>query len=265
MGTIKKIKLIVTDFIRNKYEMGRMKRQRRYKTCDPFSQTKNKKKADSTEVKYNLAPKKCDEDNHFGETKSFKRLQTSIQNASSNVKRSKKKPLRAVSEPRSSKKVKKEKVVEKSMGKLPNETKKNYFERLDQNIHQAINTTMMEAKTLRKKRKLHLKARNEKKKLKKQQPGDEGKVILKDHVEFGERVDAPPAITAAPRKSSVAPKKYQDLKLMSILGKDATNETSGKKRKLTEDEKESLEVERQRAIDAYRLLKKRKAVSLDAT
>ena len=59
-----------------------------------------------------------------------------------------------VSEPRSSKKVKKEKVVEKSMGKLPNETKKNYFERLDQNIHQAINTTMMEAKTLRKKRKL---------------------------------------------------------------------------------------------------------------
>ena len=37
----------------------------------------------------------------------------------------------------------------------PNETKKQYFQRLDESIQEAISKTMMETKTLRKKRKLY--------------------------------------------------------------------------------------------------------------
>jgi len=235
--------------------MGRMKRLRTYKACDPFS--KKTKKVSSKEIKYDLPPKNDDQT-----TRKFQRVQMGIKNPSINMKKRKnyytnepdKHALR-----KSSKKMMVKREDTGMMEKMTNETKNQYFERLDQNVQNAINTTMMETKKIRKKRKEHLKARSEKLKLKKKQTNRDFGSVKEDHVKFGERVDEPPTITSAPRNTPKTSNKYQGLKLMAMVDKKKDKKSGcidNEKRKV------ELEEERQRVIDAYRLLKKRKEARL---
>jgi len=233
--------------------MGRMKRQRRYKACDPFS---TNKKVTTKESKYDQPPKENDD----GETRKFQRFQIGMQKASLKKKPNTRTALDLDKNviKKSAKKLK-TKQEEMNVEKLPTETKKQYFERLDQNVQDAINTTMMEARTLRKKRKMHLKARSEKLKLKKKQSSEaDFNSVLKDNVRFGETVDEPPSITAAPRKTPAKSNKFQDLKLMSLVDKSRSVEQKDKRKEIGEQEKAVMDIERQRVIDAYRLMKKRK-------
>merc|ERR1711890_19516 len=119
-----------------------MKRQRRYKVCDPFAV--NKKNA-SKEEKFDLPPRKADED-YFGESKSFLKLQRGINKAMSGgkVEKQKKKDMKNVIR---TSRVSKKKSKQVGLEKQPNESKKQYFQRLDQNVNDAINTTMIESKT----------------------------------------------------------------------------------------------------------------------
>merc|ERR1711973_244996 len=277
MGQIKNIKLhIVTDIKCEKktcLTMGRMRRQRRYKACDPFA--KNTKKVN--ERVYDLAPKKKgDDDDHFKESKRFLEFQQRCQramgvgkggNPQENSMSGMQDSFPGGTKERKKKKkaVKDEDGRKKSLEQGPNESKKEYFQRLDANVNDAINTSMMDSRTLRKKRKLHLKARDEKKKNKSKKDNTQQLTETKEVTsKFGEYVEAPPDITALPRKANqennsttpTSSNKYKGLKLMSLLEGKKDNESSSKP--TAELSKEALEKERERAIDAYRQMKKNK-------
>jgi len=271
--------------------MGRMRRQRRYKACDPFA----KKTKKLNEKPFNMAPKKKNDD-HFAETKRFQQVQQGIDRAMAIGKRGGKQQQQQQQQQQQmthfnmggeqNKKKKKQKNKKddagggKGLEKQANETKKEYFHRLDKNVNDAINTSMMESRTLRKKRKLHLQARDEKKKKMKKsdtQEEDKGDDDVTDGTPsapvFGEYCSAPPELTALPRKAAatMGNNKLKGLKLMSILEGNTTtstttdnknNKTANKSSSSSELSKEALEKERQRAIDAYRLLKKQKGSSL---
>lgn len=159
-----------------------MRRQRRYKACDPFA--KNTKKVN--EPIFDLAPKKGQtgfEDDHFKESKRFLERKAGIERAMAVGKQGggggggQMMNFFPTEEPKP-KKEKKKKNDDKNEGKkpmekLPGESKKEFFRRLDAQVNDAINTTMMDNRTLRKKRKLHLKARDEKKKKMKKGNHDE--------------------------------------------------------------------------------------------
>merc|ERR1711973_843894 len=276
MGQIKNIKLhIVTDIKCEKktcLTMGRMRRQRRYKACDPFA--KNTKKVN--ERVYDLAPKKKgDDDDHFKESKRFLEFQQRVQRAMGKGGKQQEDSMSGMTSsfPVDKKERKKKKRKEgkdedtrkKSLQQGPNESKKEYFQRLDANVNYAINTSMMDSRTLRKKRKLHLKARDEKKKKKAKKDDIQQLTETKEVTsKFGEYVEAPPDITALPRKANqennsttpTSSNKYKGLKLMSLLEGKKDNESSSKP--TAELSKEALEKERERAIDAYRQMKKNK-------
>merc|ERR1712212_214993 len=163
---------------------------------------------------YNLAPKKGDSDDHFHESKRFLELQRGIERAMAVGKRGKHQqedrvnigadpcPLPANAKKKKKKKQQKDgNEGKKSLEQGVNESKKDYFRRLDANVSDAINTTMMDSRTLRKKRKLHLKARDEKKKEKAKKDDGEQDHNTTNEVtpKFGEYVEAPPDITAFPR------------------------------------------------------------------
>lgn len=239
--------------------MGRMRRQRRYKACDPFA-----KKDPSKEKKVDLPPGKEADDIHFKETKSFLDKQNGIDRAMSLGKRKKKKndvhSNRKDIIQNVGKKLTKGKETKDTTGGAaatqtkqgPHETKKQYFARLDQNVNNAINQSMMQTKILRKKRKLHLKAREEKKKEQKRKKAgekDENEKGTKSDVKFGEFAAEPPSLTAA------SSNKYKDLKLVAVMKKNEEG-SEKKKNKL----KPVSEEERQRVIDAYRLMKKRNSL-----
>jgi len=255
--------------------MGRMRRQRRYKACDPFA--KNTKKVN--ERVYDLAPKKKgDDDDHFKESKRFLEFQQRVQRAMGKGGKQQEDSMSGMTSsfPVDKKERKKKKRKEgkdedtrkKSLEQGPNESKKEYFQRLDANVNDAINTSMMDSRTLRKKRKLHLKARDEKKKKKSKKDNTQESIETNEvTTKFGEYVEAPPDITALPRKANntnnsttttatSSNNKYKGLKLMSLLEGKKDNENSSKP--TTELSKEALEKERERAIDAYRQMKKNK-------
>lgn len=251
--------------------MGRVRRQRRYKACDPFSNKKNK------EDKFDLPPKRKDTaDVHFEETKSFQYLQEKIDRAKSG-KSKKQHEQQQIVVSQKELKPKNKKVAGKttatttttsSLEQLPNETKKKYFQRLDRNVQEAINTAMIDTRTLRKKRKKHLQARDEKRKNKQKKNTYEGQAKefseLKDNVKFGDVAKQPPTLIG-PRKAPSKDKPY-DLKLMTLLDGGKKKSTDAKKRKeMTAPERQNFDDERQKAIDAYRLIKKRKEMSRDIT
>lgn len=268
-----------------------MRRQRRYKACDPFAhenhRNKNKNGGGVKESMYDLAPKKKGndfDDDHFTESKRFQDVQRGIERAMAMGKKGQKRSnlnsdVHSCETPTSNKKKKKGKRKDAEEGMLktqeqqPNETKKQYFQRLDQKVNDAINQSMMESRTLRKKRKLHLKARDEKRK--KQKKGgvvleeyangvgetNNTNYISQDTFKFGESVDEPPELTAAPRKATINPNKLKSLKLMSILENNKNDKNTKNKKNnnnKVELSGEALEEERQRVIDAYRLMNKRK-------
>lgn len=246
--------------------MGRLKRQRQFKSCDPFSK-KGNRKSNPDDDKFDKAPSK--NDNHFAESGGFKKFQSFIEMSSTNERKDTKKPGENTKQKPEVKKSKIAKVVE-NYQQLPGESKKDMFRRLDQNIHSAMNEALCDEKVLRKKRKEHLKARDTKKKNKQTGKTPDGKQLkefsgLTDKVKFGERVDAPPALTSAPRNAARSAGKPKILRLHSLLGEKKSStqdkETTPnvkRRREMADGEKEKFDEERQRAIDAYRLAKKRR-------
>lgn len=239
--------------------MGGLRRQRKYKACDPFSKEQLKKgkggnKKDDKDKKYDKPPKKSECDNHFEESKSLKIFKRQIELGQGRKKiKHMKKDIDVV---KGKKKHRVKEALEKAGGKLPSETQKQYFHRLDDNIQKAVNDTMKDDKKLRTKRKEHLKSRDEKKKAntnKLEIEKSKDFSSLKDEVKFGEVAQAPPTMKFAPRRAPT--NKPKTLHLSSMM------EGSGKLKKrkeMSEAECEAHDTERQRAIDAYRMIKKRK-------
>ncbi|XP_029014754.1 coiled-coil domain-containing protein 137 [Betta splendens] len=86
------------------------------------------------------------------------------------------------------------------------------------------------------------------------------KEMFKDHVAFGEVTMAPPSLTAKPKKAPVRSQKAsKELLLTSLLGQTA-NSTA----KPSMARQRIMEEERQRAVEAYRLLKKQKQQQMEA-
>ncbi|XP_066914180.1 coiled-coil domain-containing protein 137-like [Clytia hemisphaerica] len=261
--------------------MGRMRRLRKLKSCDPFNKQNINASRDKVNDKYDKPPSKAElKDDNFGDSVTeFQRFQQFVELGASkqNIK-NKKKSVSSVTEKKSKGKAKEKisKVVENCQ-QQPGETKKDMFRRLDQNIHNAMTEAIKEEKVVRKKRKEHLKARDEKRKNKGKQvnqtssDGMKDFSSLSDKVKFGERVDEPPTITSAPRKASLKTQP-KTLQLHSLFNKadndekepptksDTSSKTTTKKRRreMNEKEKASFDNERQKAIDAYRLAKKRR-------
>lgn len=90
------------------------------------------------------------------------------------------------------------------------------------------------------------------KKLDKKQAKVEKEMFV-DNVAFGEVAMAPPSLSAKPRKAPVKPQATKELLLNSLLGHTAvsTAKPSMAKRRIMEEERE-------RAVEAYRQLKKQK-------
>jgi len=248
-----------------------MKRQKKYKSIDPFNKNNLNGKSKADDDKFNKAPSK--KDDHFAESAGFKKFQNFIEMTSPKERKDTRKPKHEEKKKKQKPDVKsKMSTIVKGHEQLPGESKVDMFRRLDNNIHVAMNEAINEEKVLRKKRKEHLKARDAKKKNKGKTP--EEKAIkefsgLKDDVKFGERVDAPPSLTSAPRNAAKSAGKPKILQLHSLLGDKETKKNnpqqqqknnSGikRRREMGEVEKEKFDEERQRAIDAYRLAKKRR-------
>ncbi|KAM3598223.1 uncharacterized protein V6R79_015248 [Siganus canaliculatus] len=86
------------------------------------------------------------------------------------------------------------------------------------------------------------------------------KEMFTDNVPFGEVSMAPPSLTAKPKKAPVKPQKgSKDLLLNSLLGHTvaSTNKPSMARQRMMEEERE-------RVVEAYRLLKKQKQQQLEA-
>merc|ERR1719318_1971777 len=152
-----------------------------------------------------------------------------------------------------------------------NETKKQFMDRLDVNVQNALNKAMMDTKKIRSKRKQHLKARDEKKKKAikdKQQSRTLDFHHLKDNHSFGDVAMQPPELSALPRKAAKSSSNSKNLKLSSLLGQnssikanelnDRTERPTKKRKHMTNKEKREFDVNRQNAIDSYRLMKKDK-------
>jgi len=258
-----------------------MRRMRKLKSCDPFNKQNINASRDKGNDKYDKPPSKAElKDDNFGDSVTeFQRFQQFVELGASNQNiKNKKKNVTSVTEKKSKGKAKEKisKVVENCQ-QQPGETKKDMFRRLDQNIHNAMTEAIKEEKVVRKKRKEHLKARDEKRKNKGKQvnqtssDGMKDFSSLSDKVKFGERVDEPPTITSAPRKASLKTQQ-KTLQLNSLFNKtdndekepptksDTPSKTTTKKRRreMNEKQKASFDNERQKAIDAYRLAKKRR-------
>jgi len=91
--------------------------------------------------------------------------------------------------------------------------------------------------------------------------------LKQDKVEFGDVVQAPPSLTAKPRRSTSAPDLpgKRDLLLKSLVPRDAPSSLSGKRKDLSALDRERLEEERQRAVFLYREIQKGKHKNNDFT
>ncbi|XP_042361345.1 coiled-coil domain-containing protein 137 isoform X2 [Plectropomus leopardus] len=79
------------------------------------------------------------------------------------------------------------------------------------------------------------------------------KEMFVDNVPFGEVTMAPPSLSAKPKKAPVKPQASKELLLNSLLGHTAVSTT-----KPSMARQRMMEEERERAVEAYRLLKKQK-------
>eukprot|EP00794_Sanderia_malayensis_P009064 gene9064-10032_t len=242
--------------------MGRIGRQRKFKSVDPshgFSQ--------ETDSKYDLAPK--DHDIQSRIPRKMKRLLSAS-------KVSIRKDTRQSKLDKSKRKAVKRKEKEAFRIK-PGESRKEFFNRLDNQVETALNKAMMKTKTLSERRKSHLKKRDEKRKQKKKKNlfmhgeisqkvnNDKQEESVTDHVKFGEVVNEPPQISAKPRKAKTKQVAVSTMKLAAVLSSksedkcDASEDTKWTSELSTiANDKRLLEEERNKAISEYRKLKHRK-------
>lgn len=230
--------------------MGRIRRQRRYKACDPFSV----KKKNGNEDMYNQPPKQKEVINdHFVENKSYLHFQQKIERGSIKKATNKGRGQTAIKNDKQDKKT--------ELQKRGSETNKAFFQRLDRSVQEAIDKAIVKTKTIRKKRKEHLKARDLKKKNKKIDDLHTDFSSFGDKVLFGQVVQQPPCSLPAPRKAPVKGKMSRNLLLIPLLEKKENEIQSvddKKRRNMSEKERVEFDAKRQKAINAYRLLKKKR-------
>ncbi|XP_057311215.1 coiled-coil domain-containing protein 137-like [Hydractinia symbiolongicarpus] len=230
--------------------MGRIRRQRRYKACDPFSV----KKKTGNEDMYNQPPKQKEVINdYFVKNKSYLHFQQKIKRGS--IKKSTNKGHRQTA-------IKNDKQTKKTeFQKRGSETNKAFLQRLDRSVQEAFDKAIVKTKTIRKKRKEHLKARDLKKKNKKIDDLHTDFSSFGDKVLFGQIVQQPPCSLPVPRKAPVKEKMSRNLQLIPLLEKKENEIQSvddRKKRYISKKERMDFDAKRQKAINAYRSLKKKR-------
>ncbi|XP_065065978.1 coiled-coil domain-containing protein 137-like [Rhopilema esculentum] len=229
--------------------MGRIGRQRRFKSIDPFA---TKSSTDGGK-KYDLAPKSKDlvDSNDFVPRKARKIMKLTELSKDSHAitkrkHKSKKSPLAKLMK--------------------SGESRKQFLNRLDKQASEALNKAMTETKKLRDKRKEHLKKRDKKLKSRKSKQDifPQKQESNQEEVKFGEVVSQPPTLSAVPRKAkSKSTKPALDLKLMDII-KGKNNDKAidklykTKRKEMTDKMKKIHDEERQQAINEYRKIKQRK-------
>ncbi|KAJ7371119.1 hypothetical protein OS493_027807 [Desmophyllum pertusum] len=159
--------------------------------------------------------------------------------------------------------------------RIPGESKKQYFDRIDREATVEVAETLKASRKMRDGRKKHLNERKQKIKEKKRSSEEHASFdSMKDSVRFGDVVMQPPSLTAKPRKASQKNKGSKTLLLHSLISQeqDTNIDTKAqiktpanpglpktKKRKhMSALERDKADKERERAIMAYRQLRKQR-------
>lgn len=222
--------------------MGRVSRYKRIKACDPFYKG-TKKTATGTD----LCPASGDYEQPVPKT--LVRLMKRAE-----LLKGKKKDMRAGDVASKVEQVESPQ-PDQTFKRKDGESVKAYLNRIDIESNQHIMNLHRKNRKMRDARKQYLEKRKKKFDDKRKMafhPKEEGP---KDNVSFGEVVQAPPKLTAKPRV------KVQPLKRAQLLLEDKLkpqDERVGKQQCLGMKRKQDLEMERQAAIEAYRLAKQQR-------
>ena len=144
---------------------------------------------------------------------------------------------------------------DQSFKRKDGESVKAYLNRIDVESNQHIMNLHKKNRKMREARKQYLEKRKKKFDEKHKQALLPDEEIVKDRVLFGEVVQAPPKLTAKPR-GKLQPLKHTPLLLEDKLRPKAQQDDKGQCVGLKR--KQDLEMERQAAIEAYRLAKQQR-------
>lgn len=238
--------------------MGRMSRYKKIKACDPFYKGPKKDK-NSACNKPLLKNDKLRDQEMPRAAKDLFRRQLDLKRQTTTRR----------------KETKKKKPGIPKFQRIPGESKKQYFHRIDHEAASEVALSLKASKKMREGRKRHLNER--KRKVKDQKMSfkeNTGFNAIKDNVRFGEVAMEPPSLTAKPRKAPKTNKGMKPLLLHSLISEEKerntekktqteTTKDSGlpktKKRKhMSAVERDTADKERERAIMAYRLMRKQR-------
>lgn len=218
-----------------------MSRYKRIKACDPFYKGTRK-----TETGVNLCPASGDDEQPVPKTlvRLMKRAEALT---------GKKKAVRAVDVTKPEQAASTQ--PDQSFKRKDGESVKAYLNRIDVESNQHIMNLHKKNRKMREARKQYLEKRKKKFDEKHKQALLPDEEIVKDRVLFGEVVQAPPKLTAKPR-GKLQPLKHTPLLLEDKLRPKAQQDDKGQCVGLKR--KQDLEMERQAAIEAYRLAKQQR-------
>ncbi|CAH3164339.1 unnamed protein product [Porites evermanni] len=239
--------------------MGRRSRHKKIKACDPFYKGP-KKDGISSSNKTPLKNERLTDQRMPRAAKDLIRRQMALKKPTATMRK---------------KDAKTKKRVTPKFQRIAGESKKQYFDRIDHEAANEVALSLKASRKLREARKRHLIERKQKMKEKKKPYKESADLnLVKDNVRFGEVAMEPPSLTAKPRKASKMSKGTKPLLLHSLISQDTdrktendkqtdTTEDSGtpktKKRKhMSAVEREKADKERERAIMAYRLMRKQR-------
>lgn len=237
-------------------KMGRMSRYKKIKSCDPFYKGPRKDNA-SISNKPVLKNDKHNEQEMPRSAKDLLRRQLAMKEKSTVKKTDKKKKKQGMTK----------------FQQIPGESKKQFFDRIDREATVEVAEYLKASRKMRDGRRKHLNERKQKMKEKRRSSEENTSFGLrKDSVRFGDVVMQPPSLTAKPRKAAQTNKGSKTLLLHSLVSQerdtnsDAQTKTSvsaglpkAKKRKhMSALEQDKADKERERAIMAYRLMRKQR-------
>lgn len=235
-----------------------MSRYKKIKSCDPFYKGPRKGN-DSISNKPVLKNDKHNEQEMPRAAKDLFRRQLAMKKKSTMKKTDKKKKKQGMTK----------------FQQIPGESKKQFFDRIDREATVEVAEYLKASRKMRDGRRKHLNER--KKKMKEKRRSSEENTsfgLMKDSVRFGDVVMQPPSLTAKPRKAAQTTEKSKTLLLHSLVSQEKdtksdanaqtkTSVSSGlpktKKRKhMSALEQDKADKERERAIMAYRLMRKQR-------
>lgn len=240
-----------------------MSRYKKIKSCDPFYKGP-RKDSKPTSSKPVAKEEKLEEQGMPRAAKDLMKRQLIMKKTATKKKAEKKQKKTAQS-------------GTKKFQRIPGESKKEYFMRIDQEATQEVAEALKASRKMRDGRKKHLRDRKKKITEKKRLSEENASFDLtKDDVRFGDVVMQPPSITAKPRKAAEANKGSKALLLHSLLPQktketnmqnrtpDNSGITKTKKRKhMSALEQEKADKDRKRAIMAYRMIRKQRRQEQD--